>query len=95
LPDTKEVLMDAEKIFISEIAKVAVEGGGEHQHFAEKTIHDPTKKPAKVKEIYKAIKRDHPGMSAEKKARIAFRRGSKSAEDRKPGPPYEAPLSGK
>jgi len=87
--------MDAEKIFISEIAKVAVEGGGEHQHFAEKTIHDKTKSPSKVKEIFRAVKRDHPEYPAEYKARIAFKKGNKAKEDRKEGPPYEGPLAGK
>lgn len=54
-------------------------------------------RPAKVKEIYRALKRDHPGMSAEMKARIASRKGSPSKWARKPpetgGPPYTAPLS--
>ena len=81
------------KGFAEGLDKVAKEGGGKHQPFLKKTIHDPSKKPAKVKEIFRALKRDHPGMSAEKKARIALRRGSKSKEERRPGPPYEAPLS--
>jgi hypothetical protein len=53
-------------------------------------------RPAKVKEIYKALKRDHPNMPAEVKARIAARKGKKSPESRKPpetgGPAYKAPL---
>lgn len=83
------------KGFASGLDKIAKEGGGKHQHFTEKTIHDPSKKPAKVKEIYRAIKREHPEYPAEFKARIAFRKGSKSKEARKEGPPYEGPLAGK
>jgi hypothetical protein len=36
-------------------------------------------RPAKVKEIYRALERDHPEYSAEKKARIASSRGEKKA----------------
>lgn len=50
-------------------------------------------RPAKVKEIYRALKRDHPGMPAEMKARIAARQGRPGKQ--KQGPPYKAPLSGK
>lgn len=54
-------------------------------------------RPAKVKEIYKSLKRDHPGMPAEVKARIAARKGKKSPQSRKPpetgGPAYKAPLA--
>jgi len=54
-------------------------------------------RPAKVKEIYSAIKRDHPDMPAEMKARIAARKGKKSPESRKPpetgGPKYKAPIT--
>lgn len=48
-------------------------------------------RPAKVKEIYRALKRDHPGMSAEKKARIASRQGKPGHQEQ--GPPYSTPLS--
>ena len=52
---------------------------------------------AKVKEIYIALKRDHPNMPAEMKARIAARKGKKSPKSRKPpetgGPAYKAPLN--
>lgn len=85
--------MNITDIFMDELDKIAKEGKGKHQHFTEKTIHDPSKKPAKVKEIYKAIKRDHPEYPAELKARIALRKGSKSKEERKEGPPYEGPLA--
>ena len=37
-------------------------------------------RPAKVKEVYRALKRDHPEYSAEKKARIASASASKIAE---------------
>jgi hypothetical protein len=54
-------------------------------------------RPAKVKEIYGALKRDHPDMPAEMKARIAARKGKKSPESRKPpetgGPEYKAPIT--
>ena len=50
-------------------------------------------RPKKVKSIYKAIKRDHPGMPAEMKARIASRRGSSSPAKRKEGPPYKTPIA--
>lgn len=53
-------------------------------------------RPAKVKEIYKALKRDNPNMPAEMKARIAARKGKSSPKARKPpetgGPAYKAPL---
>lgn len=47
-------------------------------------------RPAKVKEIYRALKRDHPGMPAEEKARIAARQGKPGKQ--KQGPPYKAPI---
>jgi len=54
-------------------------------------------RPEKVKEIYKALKRDHPEMPAEVKARIAARKGKKSPQSRKPpetgGPAHKAPLN--
>jgi len=50
-------------------------------------------RPEKVKDVYKALKRDHPDMPAEMKARIASRRGSSSAVKRKEGPPYEGKLT--
>ena len=54
-------------------------------------------RPAKVKEIYRALKRDHPEMSPEMKARIAIRRGRKTPHARKSpkhgGPAYKAPIS--
>lgn len=49
-------------------------------------------RPAKVKEVYSAIKREHPGMPAEMKARIASRRGSSNPRKRKEGPPYSGAL---
>jgi hypothetical protein len=48
-------------------------------------------RPAKVKEIYKALKRDHPDMPAEKKARIAARQGKKGKQHQ--GPPYKGPIT--
>jgi hypothetical protein len=48
-------------------------------------------RPAKVKEIYAAIKRDHPGMPAEMKARIAARQGKPGKQ--KQGPPYKGALT--
>lgn len=55
-------------------------------HFTEQN------RPEKVKEIYRALKRDHPNMPAEVKARIASRKGSPDPEKRKPGPPYKGKL---
>lgn len=56
-------------------------------------------RPKKVKEIYSALKRDHPDMPAEMKARIASRRGKKNAMSRKSpkdgGPKYKAPITTK
>jgi hypothetical protein len=49
-------------------------------------------RPAKSKEIYKALKRDKPGMPAGMKARIASRQGKPGKQ--KQGPPYKGPLSG-
>jgi hypothetical protein len=51
------------------------------------------KRPAKVKEIYRALKREHPEMPAAMKARIAGRQGKVGKQE--VGPPYTAPLSGK
>ena len=48
-------------------------------------------RPKKVKDIYKALKREHPGMPAEMKARIAARQGKPGKQ--KQGPPYKGPLA--
>jgi len=48
-------------------------------------------RPEKVKEIYRALKRDHPDMPAEMKARIAARQGKKGKQHQ--GPPYKGPLT--
>jgi hypothetical protein len=48
-------------------------------------------RPRKVKEIYSALKREHPGMPAEMKARIAARQGKPGKQ--KQGPPYKGPLT--
>jgi len=48
-------------------------------------------RPEKVKEIYRALKREHPGMPAEMKARIAARQGKPGKQ--KQGPPYKGPLA--
>lgn len=50
-------------------------------------------RPAKVKEIYSALKRDHPNMPAEMKARIAARQGKRGKQ--KQGPPYKGPITSK
>lgn len=47
-------------------------------------------RPKKVKEIYSALKRDHPDMPAEMKARIAARQGKRGKQ--KQGPPYKGPI---
>jgi hypothetical protein len=49
------------------------------------------RRPKKVKEIYRALKRDHPSMPAEMKARIAARQGKKGKQEQ--GPPYKGELS--
>lgn len=48
-------------------------------------------RPKKVKEIYRALKRDHPNMPAEMKARIAARQGKRGHQHQ--GPPYKGPLT--
>jgi len=48
-------------------------------------------RPEKVKEIYRALKRDHPDMPAAMKARIAARQGKRGKQ--KQGPPYKGPLT--
>lgn len=48
-------------------------------------------RPKKVKEIYSALKRDHPDMPAEMKARIAARQGKRGKQHQ--GPPYKGPLT--
>jgi hypothetical protein len=50
-------------------------------------------RPEKVKDIYRALKREHPDMPAEMKARIAARQGKKGKQ--KQGPPYKGPLAEK
>jgi hypothetical protein len=57
---------------------------GDMPHF---TAQD---RPAKVKEIYRALKRAHPSMPSEEKARIAARQGKPGKQ--KQGPPYKAPI---
>lgn len=47
-------------------------------------------RPKKVKEIYSALKREHPDMPAEMKARIAARQGKRGKQ--KQGPPYKGPI---
>jgi len=47
-------------------------------------------RPKKVKDIYRALKRDHPTMPAEMKARIAARQGKPGSQ--KQGPPYKGPV---
>ena len=41
--------------------------------------------------IYRALKRDHPGMPAEMKARIASRQGKPGKQSQ--GPPYKGPIT--
>lgn len=48
-------------------------------------------RPEKVKEIYRALKREHPEMPAEMKARIAARQGKPGKQHQ--GPPYKGPLT--
>lgn len=50
-------------------------------------------RPKKVKEIYRALKRDHPDMPAEMKARIAARQGKRGKQ--KQGPPYKGEIMSK
>jgi len=56
-------------------------------------------RPEKVKEIYRALKRDHPDMPAEMKARIALRRANPDPAKRKSpkdgGPSYKGPITEK
>lgn len=70
--------------FLSEIEKIA------------KPILEQDRKP-KVKEIYKALVRDHPEMPAEKKIRIAERKAKSNPQARKSpehgGPPYKGPIT--
>ena len=47
-------------------------------------------RPESVKKIYRALKRDHPEMPAEMKARIAARQGKPGKQ--KQGPPYKGPI---
>jgi hypothetical protein len=65
-----------------ELLKVAKHG---MPHFTDQD------RPKKVKEIYRAIKRDHPEMPAAMKARIASRQGKKGKQHQ--GPPYKGPLT--
>jgi len=48
-------------------------------------------RPEKVKDVYRALKREHPEMPAEMKARIASRQGKPGKQ--KQGPPYKGPLT--
>jgi hypothetical protein len=53
-------------------------------------------RPDKVKEIFRALERDHPDWPVEVKARIASRKGKSNSKSRKSpkhgGPAYKAPL---
>ena len=51
------------------------------------------KRPEATKRIYRALKREHPGMAAGKKARISIRQGAPGKQAQ--GPPFAGPLSGK
>lgn len=48
-------------------------------------------RPEGVKKVYRALKRDHPEMPAEMKARIAARQGKPGKQ--RQGPPYKGPLT--
>lgn len=73
--------MRFEDAFINEIEKL----GKKMPHFTDQD------RPKKVKDIFRALKREHPGMKAEKKARIAAKFGKPGVQ--KQGPPYKGPLS--
>jgi len=63
------------------------------RHRAEKKAGMPfpeQDRPEKVKEIYRALKREHPEMPAEMKARIAARQGKRGKQHQ--GPPYKGPI---
>jgi len=50
-------------------------------------------RPEGVKKVYRALKRDHPSMPAEMKARIAARQGKRGKQQQ--GPPYKGPVTSK
>lgn len=68
----------------------------EQEKTAGTPILEQDRKP-KVKEIYKALKRDHPEMPSEMKVRIAERRAKSNPQSRKSpkhgGPAYKGPLT--
>lgn len=76
----------------------ALPGGGSRDKLAGVPFLDQDR-PAKVKEIYSALLRDHPEMPAALKARIAARKGKANAKSRKSpkhgGPKYKAPITHK
>jgi hypothetical protein len=47
-------------------------------------------RPERVKKIFRALKREHPEMPAEMKARIAARQGKPGKQHQ--GPPYKGPI---
>ena len=63
---------------------ITKEAKKEMPHFTEQD------RPEKVKEIYRALKRDHPNMPAEMKARIAAKQGKPGKQEQ--GGPYKAPI---
>lgn len=81
-----------QKDFVSGAQELMAESGGEKTSAKRDMPHFTDQdRPEKVKEIYRALKRDHPDMPAEKKARIAARQGKKGKQHQ--GPPYKGPLS--
>jgi hypothetical protein len=65
--------------------------GGTFKTAADMPAFTKQDRPKKVKEIYRALKRDHPNMPAEMKARIAARQGKRGHQHQ--GPPYKGPLT--
>jgi hypothetical protein len=70
------------------LVQVAVKLAAKKRDMPDFTKQD---RPEGVKNVYRALKREHPEMPAEMKARIASRQGKPGKQ--KQGPPYKGPLT--
>lgn len=84
-----DIVPDQSDYRVADLLSLLSKSAGEREKRAMAFLEQ--KRPRKVKEIYSALKREHPGMPAEMKARIAARQGKPGKQ--KQGPPYKGPLT--
>lgn len=86
--EKKEEAKDKKKGKDKEKAKEKEDDEGEEKEAGMPFLQQD--RPESVKKIYRALKRDHPEMPAEEKARIAARQGKPGKQHQ--GPPYKGPI---